>query len=107
MTLQLRKDDSAWKARLDLKFHYPGFKDESIEVSDLQIGDHRLSFRDPESWHGSEGEAESTGFDVHFDGVSTTAGELEGTAEISRPSDDTLLHWLGIWRLHRQSPQAQ
>jgi len=102
MTLQLHRNGSAWKAHLELKFHYPDFKDESIDVSDFHVGDHELSFRDRESWRGQFG-----GFDVHFEGVRTATSELQGTAETTRPASEGLLHWLGTWQLHRQPAGTQ
>ncbi|HET9405758.1 MAG TPA: SGNH/GDSL hydrolase family protein [Candidatus Sulfotelmatobacter sp.] len=106
MILQLGNDGSAWKAHLELKFHYPDFKDESIDVTDLKVGEEMFSFRDPKSWSGTIGDSE-TSFDVHFTAVRTAPDELQGTAETSRPEAEGLLHWLGTWHLRRQPRGAQ
>ena len=106
MALRLQREGPAWKAHLELKFHYPDFKDESIDASDLQIGDHNLNFRDPASLQGSSDDVKA-GFDVHFEGVRTLTGKLQGTAETDRKSDDTLLHWVGTWELQRQPGATQ
>jgi hypothetical protein len=100
MTLQFHYDGSAWKAHLQLKFHNPDFRDDSLDVTDLEIRGHRLSFHDPKSWNRSIGNAQ-TGFDVYFEGVSTTSSELQGTAETAR-SDSGGMHCLGTWHLQRQ-----
>jgi hypothetical protein len=99
MTLRLHNDGSAWKGHLELKFHYEDFPDESIDVTDLHVGDREFSFRDPESM----GEFK---LDVHFKGVRVAAEELRGTADTTRQRSDALFHWQGTWQLHKQLTPA-
>ena len=106
MTVALHREGTVWKTHLELQFHYPDFKDESIVPTDVQVSDRKLSFHDPASWRGSVGGSE-TSFDVHFEGVKTAENELQGTAETTQPETEGLLHWLGTWHLRRQPPGKQ
>jgi hypothetical protein len=101
MTLQVHKDGFAWKAHLELKFGRADFKDESIDVVDLQVRDHRFSFHDPKSWNRPVGDTQA-GYDVDFEGVRTTSNELQGRAEMTKPEAEGQPHWLGTWHLQRQ-----
>jgi hypothetical protein len=99
MTLLLHLDGAAWKGQLQLKYHYPDIPDESIDLTDLQVGAREFSFHDPKSMGNFK-------VDVLFQGIEAADDEMRGTADSTRPEADTLFHWLGTWQLHKQPVPA-
>jgi hypothetical protein len=83
------------RGHFELRYHSKNFRDESIELSDLQVRGSELLFSDPKS----------NGVDnlpVRLLGVMPRQGELQGTAEASRENADAHVRLLGTWSLKKQ-----
>ena len=96
MTLTLRRVGGQWSGRLEISYRSKDLKDESIELADLRVGEHELTFSDPKSPGVSD-------LKVSFRGVCPRAGEMTGLAEATRLQPDSTVRLLGTWRLHTKA----
>ncbi|MGE5110255.1 MAG: hypothetical protein ACM3JB_05310 [Acidobacteriaceae bacterium] len=99
MTLRLQPVGAAWTGHLDLRYHAKDLPDESLEVSDLKVGEDTITFTDPKS-------ADVSNLPVHFTVVVNSAGEMIGHAETSVEKEDRSVKVLGTWKLTRVPAQS-
>jgi hypothetical protein len=83
------------RGHLELRYHSQSFRDESLELTDLQVRGSELSFSDPQS-------PGVGNLAVRLLGVMPRPGELQGTAEASRKNADAHVRLVGTWSLKRQ-----
>ena len=95
MTLRLQPSTTGWTGHLNLQYHAKDIPDESLDLADLKVTDHEITFTDPKS-------AEVSNLPVHFVGVLSAAGEMQGTAETSVDKGDDSVKVLGNWKLVRR-----
>jgi hypothetical protein len=98
LVLELKRDGEAWRGHLEINYNSKDFKDESLDLQDLNVGERSLTFSDPES----------PGVDnlsVAFQGVCPAPDEMRGTAEAARASE-VPVRLSGTWKLNRARPQA-
>jgi len=81
------------KAHLEIQYHSKDLPDESVELSDFRIRGAGLSFSDPKS-------AGVNNLAVHFVGVMSGTGEIQGTAQASNERAQVL----GEWKLKKITP---
>jgi hypothetical protein len=97
MVLQLRRDGGDWKGHLTI--HYPpkSFANESLDLSDLEVGNSEFTFSDPQS-------AGVSNWRVKFRGALIGA-ELSGIAETDSNQDGSPpMVVLGDWALQKKNP---
>jgi hypothetical protein len=98
MVLQLRWDGQAWKGHLSINYSTKDFPSESLELTDLVVGEREFTFSDPSSTGVNK-------FKILFRGVKSGA-ELRGMAETKVEGKvegrDYRLDVLGDWVLHRE-----
>jgi hypothetical protein len=99
VTLRLQPLGTAWTGHLDLRYHAKDLPDESLEVSDLKIGEDTITFTDPKS-------ADVSNLPVHFTAVVNSTGEMVGHAETSVEKEDRSVKVLGTWKLTRVPAQS-
>jgi hypothetical protein len=95
MTLRLEPALVGWTGHLDLKYHAKDIPDESLDLTDLKIGEREITFTDPKS-------VDVSNLPVHFVAILTATGEMQGTAETSVEKDDHSVKVLGDWKLIRK-----
>lgn len=95
MTLRLEPAIIGWNGHLNLQYHVKDSADESLDLTDLKVTDHEITFTDPKSQHVSN-------LPVHFIGVISATGDLQGTAETSVDKGDDSVKVLGNWKLLRK-----
>ena len=97
MVLQLHRDGETWKGHLKINYSVKDFASESIDLTDLKVGEREITFSDPSS-------AGVNKFKVSFRGVKNGAelrGVAETTVEGKVETRDYRLEVLGDWVLHR------
>lgn len=95
MTLRLEPAITGWNGHLDLQYHTKDISDESLDLTDLKVTDHEITFTDPKS-------VDVSNLPVHFTAVLSTAGEMQGTAETTVDKGDDSVKVLGNWKLTRK-----
>ena len=95
MTLRLQPALVGWNGHLDLQYHAKDIPDESVDLADVRVTDHQISFTDPKS-------VDVSNLPVHFVGVLSAAGEMQGTAETIVNKGDDSVKVLGNWKLLRK-----
>lgn len=98
MFLQFHRDGATWKGHLSINYSVKDFASESVELTDLTVGERDFTFSDPSS-------AGVNKFKISFRGVKSGA-ELRGVAETKIEGKvegrDYRLDVLGGWVLHRE-----
>ena len=98
MVLELHRDGATWKGHLSINYSVKDFASESLDLTDLRVGDREFSFSDP-------GSAGVNKFKILFRGVKSGA-ELSGVAETKVEGKvdgrDYRLEVLGDWVLRRE-----
>ena len=96
IVLRLARHGDDLTGHLDLDFTSPEQADETFDLTDLRIGEREITFSDPK------------GIDdlvIAFRGVSTSSGELCGTADATLPEPEPpSLRILGSWCVRRETP---
>jgi hypothetical protein len=95
MTLRLEPAILGWNGHLDLQYHTKDIPDESVDLKDLKVTDREITFTDPKS-------VDVSNLPVHFVGVLSATGEMQGTAETSVNKGDESVKVLGNWKLTRR-----
>jgi hypothetical protein len=95
MTLRLEPAILGWNGHLDLQYHAKDIPDESLDLTDLKVTDHQITFTDPKP-------ASVGNLPVHFVGVLSAPGEMKGTAESAGNKADGSVKMLGDWKLLRR-----
>ena len=97
MVLQLQQEGGAWKAHLVIDYPPKSFARESLDLSDLRVGNTEFAFSDPKS-------AGVNNSPVKFRGALIGA-ELIGIAETKADqAGSPPIVVLGDWELHKQDP---
>jgi hypothetical protein len=98
MVLQFHRDGATWKGHLSINYSVKDFASESLDLTDLTVGEREFTFSDPSS-------AGVNKFKISFRGVKSGA-ELRGVAETKVEGKvdgrDYRLDVLGDWVLHRE-----
>jgi hypothetical protein len=98
MVLELHRNGETWKGHLKINYSVKDFASESLDLTDLKVGDRDLSFSDPSS-------PGVRNLKVLFRGVKSGV-ELRGTAEATLEGkvngSDYRVDILGDWVLHRE-----
>jgi hypothetical protein len=98
MVLEFRRDGETWKGHLSINYSVKDFASESLDLTDLRVGDRDFTFSDPSS-------AGVNKFEILFRGVKSGA-ELRGVAETKVEGKvdgrDYRLEVLGDWVLQRE-----
>lgn len=98
MALKLHRDGETWKGHLSINYSVKDFASESLDLTDLRVGDRDFTFSDP-------GSAGVNKFKILFRGVKSGA-ELRGVAETKVEGKvdgrDYRLEVLGDWVLQRE-----
>jgi hypothetical protein len=98
MVLELHRNGETWKGHLRINYSVKDFASESLDLTDLKVGDRDFSFSDPSS-------PGVRNLKVLFRGVKRGV-ELRGTAEATLEGkvngSDYRVDILGDWVLHRE-----
>ena len=94
MALQFHHEPD-WNVKLELRYHSKDFPDESLNVSDLYLGNDEFTFSDPKS-------AGVDNLAVRFRGVLGADGKLHGTAESVTAVGDPPVRVIGDWLLEKK-----
>ena len=98
MVLEFHREGATLKGHLKINYSTKDFASESLELTDLQVGEREFTFSDPSS-------AGVNKFKISFRGVKSGA-ELRGVAETKVEGKvegrDYRLEVLGDWVLHRE-----
>ena len=98
MVLKFHRDGETWKGHLEIKYSVKDFAAESIDLTDLRVGDRDFSFSDPSS----------TGvrnLKITFRGVKSSTelrGAAQATLEGKVDGNDYKVNILGDWVLSRE-----
>ena len=98
MILQLHRDGQTWKGQLKINYSVKDFASESLDLTDLRVGDRDFSFSDPSS-------PGVRNLKISFRGVKSGAelrGAAEATLEGKVDGSDYRVNILGDWVLRRE-----
>ncbi len=93
MELRLHREGDGWKGVLSLLFHSSDQPDQSLDLDDFRVREKELSFTDPKA---------AQNLIIHFRGVQTGPGKLQGHAEAAIADPASTVRLAGTWQMRKQ-----